>query len=236
MFLSIKKRIHARAVEEKTKEYSRFFVRGKGYYSEGDIFWAFMVPVIRKVVKNLENIPLSLIKKLISSTYYEERLSGVLILLEKTKKTNEKDFGEIFSFYLKNFEDIKNWDIIHLSAPMVIGRYLYEYNKNKDILHEYAKSENVKKRHLALLSTYWFVKQKSYDDALAILEILITDENIEIQKSIGDILSEVGKRSREVEGLFLSTHCKYMHRIALRKATYMFTENERMKYIKCNIL
>ena len=225
-------RIHIRAMNEKSKKYSKFFIKGKGYYAEGDMFWAFMVPMIRKVVRKLESMPLNLIKKMIVSTYYEERLCGVLILVEKAKKANEKELEEIVTFYLTNRKEIKGWDIVEHTAHRIVGRYLYEYKKSTDLLYEYARSEEVWKREIAILSTYWFIKNNSYDTPFTISQILLRDSNVLIQKNVGTILGEIGKRDIEALEYFLMTRYKEMHRVALRKAIYMFSEEKRMLYMK----
>ena len=223
------------AQKEKAEVLGNFFKTGEGEYGEGDIFWGVMMPIIRKVVKNYKDAPSSIIEMLLSSKYHEERLCGLLILVEQTKNADEKKLKDIVDLYIKNIESVNNWDLVDLTAGKIIGRYLYEHNKPRDILYEYAQSDNLWKRRIAIIATSWFINNNDFEDTLKISELLLTDEHHLIHKAIGWMLREVGKRDIEKEEEFLKKHYKTMPRVTLRYAVEKFPEIKSLRYLSGKI-
>lgn len=82
----------------KTKNLQRFFKTGKGEYGEGDIFLGINVPKQREISKKYTNLELSEIQKLLSSKIHEERLTSLLILINKYKKTDKKNKKKSLNF------------------------------------------------------------------------------------------------------------------------------------------
>jgi len=82
-YKKVQKELKKLANPKKAKLLMRFFKTGKGEYGEGDIFLGIMVPQQREVVKKFRALPLSEIQKLLKSKFHEERLVGVLILVEQ---------------------------------------------------------------------------------------------------------------------------------------------------------
>ena len=210
---------------------SRFFKTGKGEYAEGDVFLGLTVPLSRTIVRKYMNLPLGEIKKLLQSKYHEVRLVALLMLVEKFKRIpNERD--EIYKVYLANTEHVNNWDLVDLSAPHIVGRYL-STKKNRNILQELAKSDNLWERRISILATFYFiVEDKEYKDTFEISEILMLDNHDLIHKAVGWMLREVGKRiSEEEEEVFLKKHYKKMPRTMLRYAIERFEEKKRQNYL-----
>ena len=83
-----------------------------------------------------------------------------------------------------------------------------------------------------MISTFNFIKNKMFDDALAIAEVLIEDQNDLIQKAVGWMLREVGNRKLHLEENFLKKHYKKMGRTALRYAIEKFPEKVRKSYLE----
>src|SRR3990167_7806652 len=77
----------------------RFFKTGQGQYGEGDRFLGIKVPVQRQVAKQFFSLPLPEIKKLITSKYHEQRLTGLLILVDQFSKADRTRQKKIFDFY-----------------------------------------------------------------------------------------------------------------------------------------
>ena len=69
------------------KKVLRFFKTGKGEYSEGDLFLGIRTPIIRKFAKDNIHITLGQTNKLIKSKFHEERLLGLIILVNKYKRS-----------------------------------------------------------------------------------------------------------------------------------------------------
>ncbi|MDD5290449.1 MAG: DNA alkylation repair protein [Patescibacteria group bacterium] len=82
-YQKVSQKLKKLANPKKAKNLARFFKTGKGEYGAGDIFLGIMVPEQRKVVKKFRDLPLPEIQKLLNSKFHEERLVGVLILVEQ---------------------------------------------------------------------------------------------------------------------------------------------------------
>lgn len=211
----------------------RFFKTGKGEYGEGDVFYGIKVPVQRKIVKSFKDLPLEDVKVLIHSPIHEERLIATLILVEQFKKADSQNQKIIFDFYLKNRKGINNWDLVDLSAPNIIGTFLLD--KDKSLLYKFAKSKNLWERRIAILSTFTFIRNGNFDDALKISKILIYDKHDLIYKAVGWMLREIGNRSTKVEENYLKIHYKVMPRTMLRYAIEKFPETKRRRYLEGKI-
>ena len=210
-----------------------FFKTGKGEYGEGDIFAGIKVPVQRKIAKEFLNLSFTELKELLKSKVHEERLIALLILVEKYEKVEEKEKNKIFRFYIDNRKGINNWDLVDLSAPKIIGHYLL--NKDKKLLYDFAKSENLWDRRIAILATYSFIKSGNFDDALRISDLLLNDKHDLIHKAVGWMLREVGKNNLAVEEIFLQPRYNKMPRTMLRYAIEKFPETKRKKYLEGKI-
>nr|MBA4404872.1 DNA alkylation repair protein [Nanoarchaeum sp.] len=205
---------------------SRFFKTGPGQYGEGDKFLGIKVPEQREVAKKYyKEITLKEIQELLNSDIHEYRLTAVIILTYKYK-TNKK---EIYEFYLKNFKNINNWDLVDLSAPNIVGDYLLE--KDRSILYKFANSNHLWTKRIAILSTYTFIKNNQYEDTLRISEILMQDSHDLIHKAVGWMLRELGKRNEELLINFLNKHYKKMPRTMLRYSIEKFPEEKRKFYL-----
>jgi len=210
-----------------------FFKTGKGEYGEGDIFAGIKVPVQRKIAKEFLNLSFTELKELLKSKVHEERLIALLILVEKYEKVEEKEKNKLFRFYINNRKGINNWDLVDLSAPKIIGHYLL--NKDKKLLYDFAKSENLWDRRIAILATYSFIKSGNFDDALRISDLLLNDKHDLIHKAVGWMLREVGKKNLAVEEIFLQPRYNKMPRTMLRYAIEKFPETKRKKYLEGKI-
>ena len=231
--LDLKDDIKKEANPEKAKILQRFFKTGKGEYGEGDIFLGITVPQSREIAKKYISIQLEEINLLLQSKIHEERLIALLILVENYKKSTQKDKELIFNFYLNNAKYINNWDLVDLTADKIAGHYLYD--KPKDILYKLAKSDNLWKKRISIISTFYFIKNNEFNETLKISEILIKDNHDLIQKAVGWMLREIGKRSPETEEEFLNKHYRIMPRTTLRYAIEKFPESKRQAYLKGKI-
>ncbi|OGM27708.1 DNA alkylation repair protein [Candidatus Woesebacteria bacterium RIFCSPHIGHO2_02_FULL_38_9] len=215
----------------KAKILQGFFKTGKGEYGEGDLFLGISVPQSRKIAIKYKNLPFSEIQKLLKLRIHEARLIALLILVENFKKADEKTRKVIYEFYLLSTEYINNWDLVDLSAGNIVGNYLEE--KDTSILVKLAKSESLWERRIAVISTFDFIMHKNAKETLKIAEILINDKEDLIQKAVGWMLREVGKRvSQEVEEEFLNKYYRTMPRTTLRYAIERFDPKLREKYLK----
>ena len=216
---------------KKIAEHSqRFFKTGKGQYGEGDIFLGIRVPVLRKIAKKFRRISLAEVSKLLESKFHEERLLSILMLVNLFKSGDEDDQELIYELYLDKTKFINNWDIVDISAGNIVGAFLFE--KDKAPLYRLVFSENLWERRIAIVATFYFIRNDEFDDTLKIAEILFTDKEDLIHKAVGWMLREVGKRVIEIEEEFLEEHYLKMPRTMLRYAIERLPETRRKMYLK----
>lgn len=228
---SLRTALHALGFSEKAKSSARFFKTGPGQYGEGDVFIGVTVPEQRKVARQYQDLPLADAEQLLLSSIHEERLVALIILVGQFIRGDEATKETIYHFYLAHTDRVNNWDLVDSSAEYIVGSWLQ--NKDKAILVKLAQSESIWERRIAMLATLHYIKQGDPTVALKIAELLLHDKHDLIQKAVGWMLREIGKRcSREVEEAFLLKHYKTMPRTILRYAIEHFPKERREGYLK----
>jgi len=230
MIIELRKDLEKLKNPEQAALLQGFFKTGKGQYGEGDIFLGIKVPEQRKLVKKYKDLGLNEVQELINSKIHEERLIGLLILVEKYKIGNKK---EIFEFYLKNAKQVNNWDLVDLTAPKISGDYLID--KERGILYKLAKSNNLWGKRIAIISTAAFIRNNDFNDTINISEILLKDKHDLIHKAVGWMLREVGKRDINILEKFLERHYQEIPRTMLRYAIEKFPEKRRKQFLNGEI-
>jgi len=231
---SLRREIRAKADKEKAGFLKRYFKTGEGQYGHGDVFLGITVPENRKLAIKFHELHLDDVKELLKSRIHEERFIALEILDFKYNKGDEKEKREIYNFYLKNTKYINNWDLVDVSAPCIVGAYLFK-NKDKKVLYNLAKSSNIWEKRMAIVSTFYFIKNNGFKDTLKISEILLNDSHDLIHKAVGWMLREVGKRDEKELERFLIKHHKNMPRTTLRYAIERFPKEKRLKYLRGEI-
>jgi 3-methyladenine DNA glycosylase AlkD len=231
--VKLRRLIGSKANKEYAKTMQWFFKTGPGEYGEGDKFVGIKVPVQRKIAEEFNSLSFDDIRQLLKSRIHEERLIGLLILVHKYQKADEKGKELIFKFYIDNRKGINNWDLVDLSAPKIIGEHLLE--RDKALLYKYAKSKKLWERRIAVLSTLTFINNEKFKPTFNIADILLQDKEDLIHKAVGWMLREVGKKDLVTEERFLKTRYKKMPRTMLRYAIEKFPESKRIKYLKAKI-
>jgi len=208
----------------------RFFKTGPGQYGEGDVFMGIKVPPLRALAKHHRDADLATIATLLPSEFHEERLFALLLLMQFYERAAEKERGAAFDLYLGNTSHINNWDLVDVSAPHIVGRHLT--TRPRKVLHRMAKSTSLWERRIAIISTFYFIRDNDFDDTLSIAKTLLHDEHDLMHKAVGWMLREVGKRDLEAEETFLLQHYHDMPRTMLRYAIERFAEKRRQQYLK----
>jgi 3-methyladenine DNA glycosylase AlkD len=229
----IQNKLRTLADKEKAKILQGFFKTGPGHYGEGDVFLGITVPVLRKVARECGATSLPDAIQLLRSTIHEERLLALLLLIHAYTDAHDSLKNKIYNLYLKNTRYINNWDLVDLSAPNIMGNYLED--KRRTPLYTLAKSRDLWKRRIAVLSTFHFIKHNDFQDTLNISTILLDDDHDLIHKAVGWMLREVGKRKLSVEEKFLLQHHKKMPRTMLRYAIERFPEAKRQRYLNGSV-
>ena len=210
---------------------SRFFKTGPGQYGEGDKFLGIKVPVTREVVKACwRDTSMEDIRECIESEYHELRLAALLALVQifHSKKALRQ---ECVDFYLAHTARINNWDLVDLSCYPLLGEWLLD--KDRSLLYSLAREgKTIWEQRIGIVSTMTFIRHGQLDDTFAIADILLHHPHDLIQKAVGWLLREAGKRDKEALTSFLAGRCAGMPRTMLRYAIEMFPEEERKKYLK----
>ena len=218
-------------VDPVKREYlTGFFKTGKGQYGEGDKFLGVVVPNTRSVAKRHKDIPFEVMAELLQSEWHECRLCALLMMVERFKKSDEKEREAIYRFYLSQTERINNWDLVDLSAPYIVGEYLRD--KSRDDLYRLAESNLLWEQRIAVVATVTLIRNNDFTDILRLAELLLQHKHDLMQKAIGWMLREMGKKDRDLLLQFLDKYRMVMPRTMLRYSIEKLTEAERKYYMK----
>ena len=216
--------------EEKSRHLSGFFKTGEGQYGYGDKFLGLPVPLTRSVAKRHKDAPLGVAEELLHSEWHEARLCALLILVEKMKRAKADDAKLIVDMYLANTAHINNWDLVDLSAPYVVGKYLLD--KPRNVLYGLASSPLLWDNRIAMVSTYAFIKSNELDDTFSLALRLMGHKHDLMHKAVGWMLREAGKRDMARLRAFVDGHWHEMPRTMLRYAIEKYPEDERRSVLR----
>jgi len=229
--------------KKKAEVLKYFFKTGKGQYAEADIFIGVTVPEQRKIAKKFSvEISENEIEELLSSEIHEHRMTALFLLILKYEKyKNEKEKQKIVDIYLRNVCFINNWDLVDLSSPKILGDFLYNFNNDRTILKKLAETRNetfhdIWKNRIAIVSTYYFIKNNDFTDTLEIADILLNHKHDLIHKATGWMLREVGKRNFTLLNEYLLKNHKNMPRTALRYAIEKFSPELKKQFLSGNFI
>ena len=211
----------------------RFFKTGVGQYGAGDLFLGIRVPVLRSLVRDMKDAGLEVALPLLKSSWHEARAVSLMLLVRLYQRGDEKTQKRIAALYLKNTKFINNWDLVDMSAEHIVGGWLADKPASrKQILTRLAKSKSLWERRIAILATFHYIKQGDITETLRIAKLLLKDEEDLIQKAVGWMLREIGKRvGEQEEESFLKRHYRDMPRTMLRYAIERFAEPKRKRYL-----
>lgn len=227
---------------------SRFFKTGKGQYGEGDLFLGIKVPVTRQVVKECwKETSFDDLEACIRSEYHEMRLAALLTLVEIYKHAGKRPPSsssvipgltrnlqhQCIDFYLAHTQYINNWDLVDLSCYELLGNWLLD--KDRTLLYDLARDgKTIWEQRIGIVSTMTFIRHGELDDTYAIAEIFLAKPkplHDLLQKAVGWLLREAGKRDEQRLKGWISTRCATMPRTMLRYAIEKFNENERNMFL-----
>jgi 3-methyladenine DNA glycosylase AlkD len=207
----------------------RFFKTGPGQYGEGDKFLGLTVPMMRGLVRKYRDLDDGAALELLESSWHEERLVALLLLVEGYDRVDEWRRNRIHRAYLANTRQINNWDLVDASAEYIVGLHLDA--RDLALLERLTRSKNMWERRIAIVSTFHFIKRNDFRPTLKIAELLLRDSHDLIHKSVGWMLREVGKRDRKTLDGFLKRHYQQMPRTMLRYAIERHPERVRKQYL-----
>jgi 3-methyladenine DNA glycosylase AlkD len=222
----LKSELAALAQPSRAHQAQYFFKTQPGQYSSHDQFLGIPVPTLRTISKKYTHLSESDISELLHSHFNEERLLALFILVHQFKQ-NQK---ATYDFYLKHLKHVNNWNLVDSSAHLIIGAYLF--NNPSPILEQFAVSQDLWERRIAIVATWYFIKKDSFENTIHIATILLQDKHDLIHKATGWMLREMGKRNKQKLIDFLDAHSSIMPRTMLRYALEKLTPEEKALYMK----
>jgi len=224
----------------KRAEFSiNFFPRGGEMGSRKDLFYGCSVPETRKIAKKYKDLSFVEIQKLLDSDFHEERLCGLMILIfqiEKAFNQNDQEkYREIRFFYTKNLEAVDHWDLVDTSAHKILGEVLVkdaidfwekdgqkEFQKLDNFLNTahgfptldfLAHSPNLWHKRVSIIVSFAFLKYGNLKIPLSLCQFHIQNKQHYIQKAVGWVLREIGKKDKKMLDAFLVKNIQNIQKI-----------------------
>jgi len=225
----------------------QFFKTGPGEYGEGDEFLGLKVPQTRVIVKEVKDLPIGEVPLLLASRWHEVRLCGFLILVDrfeglcKSRLIDAPDAirqrDTILQMYLDHAHQANNWDLVDLSAPKIVGRWLllptYFEKTKQQTLDDLAQSNNLWKQRISMVCTWMPTRQGDPSWCLRYAEMHLHHPHDLMHKAVGWMLREMGKHvSMDLLREFLRQHSQGMPRTTLRYAIEKMSAEERQHWMK----
>lgn len=206
-----------------------FFKTGAGDYAQGDEFIGVTVPDLRKIANKFMLLTLDDLQALLESKINEERLLALIIVTKNYQNETDQAKEKLYQFYMKNLKQVNNWNLVDASAHLILGAHLWD--KDRSVLLELATSKILWERRIAIVSTWYFIRNNDLTWTFKIAQILQRDSHDLIHKAVGWMLREAGKRDQEQLVTFLDQHTCKMPRTMLRYAIEKFPESMRKSYL-----
>lgn len=210
---------------------ARYFQVRPGGYGEGDHFIGLTMGTIRSIVAPSRQIPFVAADwlDLLRSPTHEHRLAALVIMSERAKRGGDRERELLYRTYLVNTDVIDNWDLVDVSAGPVVGGWLL--GRDHRPLDRLVGSASIWERRIAVVSTQRFIGAGHTEDTYRLAVALLDERHDLIQKALGWMLREAGKRvdAGELRG-FLDEYAARLPRTTLRYAIELFPSEERAHY------
>lgn len=235
-YIQIENELRTLSDPQKQIDLPRFFKTSPGEYGEGDRFLGVVVPNIREVAKRHKDAPIELLAELMQSEWHEVRMCALAIMVHQVKKKDDAKHKAMLEFYFTQTTRMNNWDLVDLSAPAVVGEYLHNHPEEHNLLYQLAESPLLwDNRIIAVVANWTLIKYGEFENILKLAAYYINkEEKLHglMQKAIGWMLREVGKRDEATLVSFLNEYGKQMPRTTLRYAIEKFSPERRKEFMK----
>lgn len=222
---------------------ARYFQARPGHYGAGDQFLGLAMPQQHAVAKQFLALLPDETELLVRDPYHECRMTGLLIWVYQARSDRRSAGGSrsttrtgvsvprtlIMERYLANRQYVNNWDLVDLSATVLVGETLL--TGDRSLLAELADEDHLWTQRIALVATLAFIRKGQFADTFARAEQLFVSKHNLVQSAIGWMLREVGKRNEAALEEFLHDHIRSLSRTALRGAIYRFDAARRRYYL-----
>jgi 3-methyladenine DNA glycosylase AlkD len=232
-YLDLRKELEKLASASKASVFKNFFKTGPGQYGEGDKFYGLSVPAQRELAKKYDSLSYGDLTALLASSWHEERLTALLILVRQFQQGGEAEQQVVVRFYLSHLNGVNNWDLVDTSAYNILGAWLLKHDELL-LLDKLSSSRNLWERRIAIIATLAFIKQGQLDLTFKLADKLLGDHHDLMHKAVGWMLREAGKRDQPALVAFLEPRYQKMPRTMLRYAIEKFTPAERDYYLGRN--
>ena len=105
---------------------------------------------------------------------------------------------------------------------------------DRSLLYHFAHNGSLWEQRIAIVATYTYIRHNDFEDTLTIADILRNHPHDLIQKAVGWMLREVGKRDKQTLSQYLDRCYTTLPRTLLRYAIEKFTPDERAHYMQRN--
>ena len=231
LYKQVRDELRAQADVDWIPVIKRFFKLGDGEYGYGDKFLGISIPKQRVIANKYYSVlKLDELSIFLSSPYHEERMFSLIVLTTQSKTLGRAALERNYSFYMKNLDSVNSWDLVDLSAPELVGAYLF--GGDSSLLFQLAVNSSLWQRRIAIVATWYFIRRFCFRETLAVAKILLADSEDLIHKAVGWMLREVGKRDFAVTYDFLLKNQLKISRTTLRYALELFPKEKRVELVK----
>jgi 3-methyladenine DNA glycosylase AlkD len=158
-------------------------------------------------------------------------MAGLLFLVDRYKEHPEHTYEE----YMKSLKYVNNWDLVDVTCPSIVGEWCASKDDSRPLLR-LARSRNLWERRVGMISTFGFLKKNDDKPTYLIADILLHDEEDLIQKAVGWMLREAGKRVNEKRHRkYLDRNAHHMPRTTLRYAIERLPQTVQKAYLRGEI-
>lgn len=233
------------------QQLSKYFCCYEGGYGQGDVFLGIKVPALRAFTKGYYQSPVAdypALKCLLQHPYHDARFAALLLLAkilepafklaqngnEQSKLTQQarQQVQNGVNFYLQHTAGINNWDLVDLSAPLIIGAYLQRLTLEQQMsfLQPLLDSPNSWEQRIGIVGNLPLIKSGNFV-LLKLVCPFFKSSNDLIHKALGWMLREVGKYEESALTQFLDRYTPYLPRTTLRYALERLTPEQRRHYM-----
>jgi 3-methyladenine DNA glycosylase AlkD len=152
-----------------------------------------------------------------------------MLIRNFSRADNEKSQKIWLQLYLNHLDYVNNWDLVDSSAPAILGKWLL--NRDRKILYQMARSGNLWKNRIAILSTLAFIRENDFDDMLQLAQLFLEHPHDLMHKATGWMLREAWKRNPLLIEQFIWKYAHQMPRTMLRYAIEKMSPADRKKYL-----
>jgi 3-methyladenine DNA glycosylase AlkD len=183
---------------------------------------------VRDTARAFGTLSLPEVGRLLGSEVHEVRSLALWILRRSYRAGSPAKKAAVADFYLEQRRFVSEWDHVDESAPYILG--VHYLSRDDAVFHELARSPRMWDRRIAIVATWWFIRNGRFDTTLALAKTLLNDPEDLMHKAVGWMLREIGKKDAGCLCDFLDRHAAGMPSTMVRYATERFLDAERARY------